>query len=130
MTDYLYAIDPATQEARQVYQDGAAFVANGQPHPLAFWTIHPGVERIRDAMNDDGTMTVRVWLRPPEGTIVGAMGLERPSRPADFLFYGGGLMDRAFWEAHPEIEYFEVANHLGDNHDQDGWNAHIWLRGS
>jgi hypothetical protein len=130
MTDYLYAIDPETEVARRFYRDGAAFVATAQPHPLAFWTIHPDVDRIADTSNDDGTMTVRVWLKPPLGTVLGSIGLQRPGRPADYFFYGGGLMGNAFWEGHPSIEFFEIANHLGDNHDQDGWNVRVWLRGS
>lgn len=129
MTDYLYRIDSESGEARRFYSDGAAFVAHGQPHPLGFWTRHPGVERISDSAGEDGALIVRVWTKPFEGTLVGGVGLARPDRPADFLFHGGGLMSDTFWEGHPDIAYFEITNFLGDDSaDDDGWNAHVWLR--
>lgn len=131
MTDYLYAIDPVSGEARRFYRDGAHFVASGQPHPLGFWTSHPSVERISDSTDEDGWVTVRVWLSPPAGVQLGAVGLVKPDRPADYQFHGGGLMGDTFWQGHPSIEYFEISNHLGhDSPDQDCWSAQVWLRGS
>lgn len=129
MTDYLYRIDPATGDARRFYRDGAAFVAMGQPHPLAFWTNHPHVAKIADSATNKGEMTVRVWTDLIGPSDPDTPDRPRPDRPADFLFYGGGKMRDGFWEAHPGIEYFEVFNHLGhDSEDQDGWNVHVWLR--
>lgn len=131
MVDHYYATDPETKEITRQYRDGASFVAMGKPHPLAFWTRHPHVERIEDSTDEDGAVTVRVWLKAPLGTEVGATGTVMPDRPADYLFYGAGLMTDTFWEGHPDIGYFEVFNFLGDDSmDDDGWNANVWLKGS
>jgi hypothetical protein len=46
MSDFVYTADPETREVTRRHRDRAAFAAFGQPHPLAFWSRHPNVDRI------------------------------------------------------------------------------------
>lgn len=131
MSDYLYRVDPDTGDARRFYHDGAALVVSGQPHPLGFWTVHPSVDRVTGSVDEDGVQTVRIWLKSQPLPQAEATDKERPARPADFEFFGGGLMKDGFWQSHPSIAHFEILNFLGDDSaDEDSWNARVWLQGN
>jgi hypothetical protein len=131
MSDFVYAIDPQTSEVTRRHRDGAAFVALGQPHPLAFWSHHANVARIVEGDGSrESDVEVRVWLKDgaaSDNTDAPLGG--RPGDDPDYEFSGPGRMGDAFWEQHPDVEYAEVFNHLGDDSlDQDCWRVKIWLK--
>lgn len=130
MVDHYYQPDPETQEVTRHYVDGASFVATGKPHPLGFWLRHPAALKIQDSTDQDGYVTVRVWLKAPLPPSEDVQYPREPlDRPADYSFYGGGRMNDAYWETHPDIDHAEVINFYGDDSlEDDGWNANIWLK--
>lgn len=131
MSDFVYMADPATREVTRRHRDGAAFAAFGQPHPLAFWSRHPNVDRIVEGEGaSDGEIEVRVWLKEGFASERTETPLgPRPGDDADYQFAGLGLMGDAFWEHHPDVAYAEVLNFLGDDSlDEDSWRVTIWLK--
>lgn len=131
MMEHFYEADPETREIVRRYIDGASFVATGHPHPLGFWVRHPFVHKIQDSTDDDGYVTVRVWLKEPLPLSDLSLVTVKPERPSDYSFYGPGKMGAAFWETHPDIEHAEIINFYGDDsQEDDGWNANVWLKDS
>ena len=131
-SDFVYSVDPATREIVRRHRDGAAFVAVGKPHPLAFWSHHPNVNRVVEGDGaSNGEVEIRVWLK--DGFACERTETPLGSRPADdpdYQFAGTGLMGDAFWDRHPDVAYAEVFNHSGDDSlDQDCWMVAVWLKG-
>lgn len=132
---FVYSTDPVTRAVTRRLADGAAFVAYGYPHSLAFWARHPDVEKFEGDDADETAsdqVAIRVWKRgaPIEENTAEWSDAAAPERSPDLEFSGPGRMGDAFWLAHPDIEHVEVHNHLGDDSmDQDGWLVKVWLKG-
>jgi len=136
-TQFVYFTDSDTGFVRRRHTDGAAFVAYGQPHALAFWARHPNVERFEEgeggSQAEAGDVAVRVWLRSAmiEDNTDWPASESDPTAPPDLEFSGAGRMGDAFWLSHPDIDEAQVFNHLGDDSmEQDCWLVKVWLKDS
>lgn len=133
---FVYFTDPEGSIRRR-HRDGAAFVAYGQPHALAFWARHPNVVRFDDGdgggQGEPGDVAVRVWLRNAliEDNTDWPAPETDPTEPPDLEFSGPGRMGDAFWLTHPDVAEARVFNHVGlDSMEEDCWLVKVWLKDS
>jgi hypothetical protein len=114
--------------ARQVYSDGALFVAEHDGLPPGFWDRHPLVERTEEDAPQTSAHATRIWpvhYEFPDQTSELPRSLDRAP---DVVLHGWLNPGQGFWAAYPGVEALDYVWSMGDEGFPDAWGAKIWLK--
>lgn len=115
--------------SRQIYRDGALFIAEHEALPEGFWHRHPLVHSVAADSSQSASYATRVW--PIHYEI--ADGPDLPTslgREPEVLIHGWLNPGQGFWAVHPDVEALDYFWSMGGEGYPDAWQARIWLKGT